>query len=64
MLFKKQCVVQKIKDAYIIIVSQLKIAFDLSFAAQTIDSKFEDVKLLNKQIQWQLNHFNQELKFV
>ena len=45
-------------------MSQSKTAFDFFFVVQTVNSRPEDVKSLNRRIQWQLDHFNRELKFV
>ncbi len=61
---KDQYVVQRAKEVYIVIVSQSEASFDLSFAAQIINSKEDDARRLNKRLQWQLNNSNRELPFV
>jgi hypothetical protein len=48
---KDQYVAQRARRAYIVIVSQFEASFDLSFAAQTINSKEEDAKRLNQRLQ-------------
>jgi hypothetical protein len=48
---KDQYIVQRAKEAYIVIDSQLEASFDLSFAAQTINSKEKDAKRLNQKLQ-------------
>jgi hypothetical protein len=51
MTSKDQYVTQRTKKTYIIIMTQSKVAFDLSLAAQVINSKEEDAKRLNKRLQ-------------
>jgi hypothetical protein len=48
---KDQYVIQRVKNAYIITMTQSKAAFDLSLAAQVTNSKEEDAKRLNKRLQ-------------
>ncbi len=64
MIFKNQYVTQRVRDAYIAILSQSEASFDLSVVAQIINSKEKDVKRLNKRLQWQLDHFIRGLIFV
>jgi hypothetical protein len=45
-------------------VCQPDAAFDLSFAAQVINSKEEHVKHLNKRLQWQINNPLRGLHFI
>ncbi len=61
---KDQYVTQRAKETYIAIMIQSKAAFDLFLAAQDINSKEEDIKRLNKRLQWQLDHSIRELNFV
>ncbi len=61
---KNQYIAQRAKEAYIVIVSQFETSFDLSFVAQIINLKEEDAKRLNQRLQWQLNNFTRELRFV
>ncbi len=51
MIFKNQYVTQRVRDAYIAILSQSEASFDLSVVAQIINSKEKDVKRLNKRLQ-------------
>ena len=51
MKFEDQYVAQKTKDAYITTLNQSETAFDLSFAAQMINPKKKNAKMLNKRIQ-------------
>jgi hypothetical protein len=48
---KDQYVAQRAKEVYIVIVSQSEASFDLSFAAQIINSKEDDARRLNKRLQ-------------
>ena len=49
---KDQYVAQRARGAYIATVCQPEAAFDLSFAAQVMNPKEENVKQLNKRIKW------------
>ena len=51
MKFENQYVIQKTKSAYIVTLNQFEATFDFLFAAQVINSKKEDAKMLNKRIQ-------------
>jgi hypothetical protein len=51
MTSKDQYVAQRARSAYIIIMTQSEISFDLSLIAQIINSKEEDAKKLNKCLQ-------------
>jgi hypothetical protein len=48
---KDQYVVQRAKNAYIIIMTQSEVSFDLFVTAQIINLKEEDAKRLNKRLQ-------------
>src|SRR5204863_8950935 len=61
---KDQYVAQRARGAYIASVSQPEAAFDLSFAAQMTNPSKDEVKLLNKRIQWQIENPMRGLKFV
>jgi hypothetical protein len=61
---KDQYVAQRVRGAYIVIVSQPEASFDFSFGAQVINSKKEDAKRLNQRLQWQLNNPTRGLRFV
>jgi hypothetical protein len=49
--FKNQYVAQKTQDVYIATISQFEAIFDLSFAAQIINSKEKNAKELNQRLQ-------------
>jgi hypothetical protein len=51
MTSKNQYVTQRAKDAYIIIMTQSEVNFDLFLIAQITNFKEEDVKRLNKHFQ-------------
>ena len=51
MKFENQYVAQRTKNAYIATLNQFETAFDLLFAAQVINPKKKDAKMLNKRIQ-------------
>lgn len=61
---KDQYVAQRARGAYIATVSQPEAAFDLSQAAQTTDPREEEVKRLNKRLEWQINNPGRGLRFV
>ncbi len=64
MTSKNQYVVQRARRAYIAIMIQSEVSFDLFLAAQITNSKEEDAKRLNRRLQWQLNHSIRRLNFV
>jgi hypothetical protein len=51
MTSKNQYVAQRVRKAYIITMTQSKVAFDLFLAAQVTNSKEEDAQRLNKRFQ-------------
>ena len=61
---KDQYVAQRARGAYIATVCQPESAYDLSFAAQVTDPQEENVKQLNKRIQWQIDNATRGLTFV
>jgi hypothetical protein len=61
---RDQYVAQRARGAYIATVSQPEAAFDLSFAAQTIKPEEDDIKQLNKRIQWQIDNSKRGLRYV
>lgn len=61
---KDQYVAQRARGAYVASVCQPEASFDLSSAAQVINPDKNDVKLLNKRIQWQLENPTRGLRFV
>jgi hypothetical protein len=62
---KDQYVAQRARGAYVATVSQPEAAFDLSFAAQvTGDPTDDDIKRLNRRLQWQIDNPTRGLRFV
>lgn len=62
---KDQYVAQRARGAYVATVTQPEAAFDLSFAAQvTGEPTADDVKRLNRRLQWQIDHPGRGLHFV
>lgn len=61
---KDQYVAQRARGAYVATVSQPESAFDLFFAAQVVNPKEEDAKLLNKRLDWQIKHADCGIRFV
>jgi hypothetical protein len=51
MTSKDQYVAQRARDAYIVIMTQSEVNFDLSLIAQITKSREEDAKRLNKRLQ-------------
>ncbi|KAE8550702.1 hypothetical protein EYB25_003641 [Talaromyces marneffei] len=60
----EQYVAQRALGAYIASVSQPEASFDLSFAAQAVQPEKEDIKALNKRLQWQIDNSTRGLRFV
>jgi hypothetical protein len=61
---KEQYVAQRARGAYIASVCQPEAAYDLSVAAQATEPTENDVKALNKRIQWQIENPSRGLRFV
>ena len=59
---KDQYVAQRVRGAYIAIVSQSQAAFALSYAAQVTEPTYEDAEYLNRCLLWQLKA--KDLTFV
>jgi hypothetical protein len=55
---------QRARGAYITTTCQLKASFDLSAAAQIINSSKEDITRLNERIEWQQKHLDRGLNYV
>ncbi|EED22642.1 conserved hypothetical protein [Talaromyces stipitatus ATCC 10500] len=60
----EQYIAQRALGAYIASVSQPEASFDLSFAAQATQPGKEDIKALNKRLQWQIDNSTRGLRFV
>ncbi|KAE8549025.1 hypothetical protein EYB25_007540 [Talaromyces marneffei] len=60
----EQYVAQRALGAYIALVCQPEASFDLAFAAQAINPIKEDIKALNKRLQWQHVNTSRGLRFV
>jgi hypothetical protein len=60
----EQYIAQRALGAYIASVCQPEASFDLSFAAQAVNPTKEDIKALNKRLQWQHANASRGLRFV
>jgi len=60
----EQYVAQRARGAYIASVCQPEASYDLSVAAQTSNPKEDNIKALNKRIQWQIENPARGLRFV
>lgn len=61
---KDQYVSQRARGAYIASLSQPESSYDLSVAAQTTNPSSDDIKALNKRIQWQIENPTRGLRFI
>ena len=61
---KDQYIAQRARGAYISSVCQPESAYDLSVAAQAVEPTENDIKKLNKRIQWQVENAARGLRFV
>lgn len=61
---KQQYVRQRARGAYIASICQPEACFDLSVAAQHQEPTTENIKSLNRRIQWQMDHLDRGLTFV
>ncbi len=61
---KEQYLAQKAQGAYIASVCLPEASFDLSQAAQTVESSSDDIALLNKRFQWQITNKSRGLRYV
>jgi hypothetical protein len=61
---KEQYVAQRARGAYVATVCQPEAAFDLSTAAQVTEPTSDDIKKLNKRLEWQKENSSQGLTFV
>jgi polyhydroxyalkanoate synthesis regulator phasin len=55
---------QRARGAYLSSICQPEASFDLSVAAQHQDPTDEDVKALNKRLQWQLDNLNRGICYI
>jgi hypothetical protein len=61
---KEQYVAQRALGAYIASVCQPEATFDLSSAAQSMNPRQNDIKALNKRLEWQYDNASRGLRFV
>jgi hypothetical protein len=61
---KDQYIAQRARGAYIASVCQPEASYDLSVAAQAVEPSENDVKTLNKRVQWQNENAARGLRFV
>ena len=55
---------QRARGAYIATICQPEAAFDLSSAAQHQDPGKEEIKALNKRLQWQMENQERGLRYI
>lgn len=60
---KRQYVEQRARGAYIASICQPEACFDLSTAAQHQEPSPEDIKVLNKRLQWQMESLDRGLNY-
>jgi hypothetical protein len=61
---KDQYIAQRARGAYVASVCQPEASYDLSVAAQSSEHTNDDIKLLNKRLQWQIENSGRGLQFV
>jgi hypothetical protein len=64
LISKKQYVTQRARNAYVTSICQSKASFDLFFAAQLIEVSSKNITTLNKRLQWQIDNYSRDLKYV
>jgi hypothetical protein len=61
---REQYIAQRARGAYIATVCQPEAAYALAVAAQSTETTPEDIKALNKRIQWQIENPSRGLRFI
>jgi hypothetical protein len=61
---QEEYVKQRARGAYIATICQPEASFDLSTAAQHQDPSAEDIRKLNKRLQWQIDHQGRGLRYI
>ena len=64
LISKNQYVIQRTRNAYVILIRQFETFFDLTYAAQIINVILNDIALLNKRLTWQIENKSRKLKYV
>jgi hypothetical protein len=64
LIFKKQYIVQRAREAYLISICQSEALFNLFYEAQIIDVSSNDINALNKRFQWQIINQSRDLKYI
>ncbi len=64
LISKKQYVAQRARDAYVASMCQFETSFDLSLAAQSMKISSEDITILNKRLQWQIDNHFRDINYV
>jgi hypothetical protein len=55
---------QRARSAYIALVCQLEASYDLSVAAQHKNPTDDDVRTLNKRLEWQMRNLDRGIKYI
>ncbi|KID81309.1 Ribonuclease H-like protein [Metarhizium guizhouense ARSEF 977] len=61
---QEEYVKQRARGAYIATICQPEASFDLSTAAQHQDPTADDIRKLNKRLQWQIDHQGRGLRYI
>ena len=61
---KDQYIAHRARGSYVATMTQPEASFDLSFAAQVTEPSKDDVQLLNKRLQWQIDNADRGLNMV
>ncbi len=64
LISKKQYVAQRARDAYVASICQFETSFDLSLVAQSIEISSENITILNKRLQWQIDNHFRDINYV
>jgi hypothetical protein len=66
LISREQYVTQRAREVYLTSICQFEASFDLAHAVQFTDSTFcqDDVIVLNKRLQWQINNQIKDLQYV
>lgn len=61
---KEQYIAQRTRGVYLASICQSEVSFDLFYAAQSTEFSSDDVIVLNKRLQWQMDNKTRGLKYV
>ncbi len=61
---RKQYVAQRARDVYVASICQFKRSFNLCVIAQSTEVSLNDITILSKRLQWQIDNHTRELRYV